>query len=454
MSKRFFLLLILVLFLAMGVVSAAQNITSDGAMQAVDDDEVLSSPDSSDEILSAHESDVIGAGSNYADIDGGDDGNDFSDYVVLKASNVKKSYSKSKTFSVKAVSKADTKFGVEGVKLKLRIYDKGSHKDYYRYTNYYGVAKFKLPKLSVGEYKMTIYPKDSWFKGEKISRTLKVTPSKAKVTAPEFKGTYKHSDRFHAKLIDSETNKPIKKIKVLVRVASKKLVLKSDSKGVVKFKTKYFKAGYYSVVIASKNKNYKFKAKSSIEIRPLKTIVKAKLFKKSKTFKIKIQDRINKKPVKRVKVTVWFGAKKRIRLTDGNGLLRFGTKHMRVGNHPVHIITHNRNYAIDHRTVFKIHPLKTVVKAKLFKKSKKFKIKVRDKSTKESVKRLKLAVWIDGKKRIYRTDGKGLASFSTKNMDAGVHHVHIKSASPKYSVSHKCIFKIKKISNSRKIFYR
>ena len=444
MSKKFFLLLICVMLFSMGVVSAQHNITSDAALDAVDD--TIGNTDLDDVITAKEDSaDAKVGGSNYGDIIY-DDGNDFSDYVVLKAKNMEKTYSSSKTFNVKAVSKSDKTFGVEDVCLKLRIYDGNSHKDYYKRTDSNGVVKFKLPKFDCGKHKARVSVCDSWFKGKTIAKTVKITPSKSKVNALEITAFYKHSKTFKAKITNKQTKKPVKKIKVLVRVGSNKMVLKTDSKGFVKFKTKHLDAGKYGVWIASKDKNYRFKAKSGIVVNPLETSVKAKhlkaTVKKSRMFKIKIVDRFNKKPVKKVRITVWVGAKKKTFITNSHGRASFDVRGMHVGTHRVHIKSGDSNYRIDHVSSIRIVPIKTLIKVKHFEKSRMFTIKVAEKSTKRPVKKIHLTAWFDGKKRTFVTNKKGLAGFSTRHMHSGIHTVQIKTHNPNYSIDYKYILKI------------
>lgn len=311
----------IVSLLAISAVNAADNATCDivsandaneiidvyGDVLSVDDLEndnlvnnhdVLGSSESQDEISLDNDVDIKII--SHADSNVGDaakltvsknqyyanyDDNDFDfehdyyyDEAILKPTKLTTTYNSGKTFNVKAVSVFDKNYVLSDLKLKLRVYTKSGYKDYYAYTNYKGIAKFKVSKIALGTHKVSIYSADSDTRANKITSKVIIKKANTKVYAPRITTKYKKSKTFKITIKDKSSKKAVKNVKISVQVGKKKYTLKTNSKGVASFKTKYMYSGTYNVFIKSKNSRYNINGKSKIII---KNVPKKKAKKKS-----------------------------------------------------------------------------------------------------------------------------------------------------------------------------
>lgn len=124
-----------------------------------------------------------------------------------------------------------------------------------------------------------------------------------------------------------------------------------------------------------------------------------------------------------------------------------------VGTHRVEITSSDKLYNVKNASSsVKVSKAKTTVKAPKvtykFKKSKYFKLTVKNKATKKAVSGIKVKVKIyTGKKYItktIKTSKKGVAQFNTRSLKVGSHKVVISSGNSKYIVSAKSKIVIKK----------
>ena len=128
------------------------------------------------------------------------------------------------------------------------------------------------------------------------------------------------------------------------------------------------------------------------------------------------------------------------------------TSDLSVGKHKI-VIMPNSKYSTFPKKTFTltVKKAKTTVKAKKmtakYKKSKYFKITVKNKASGKIVPKLKIKVKVfTGKKyKVYvlKTDKKGVAKLNTKKLKRGNHKVEITSKSKNYDVSKKSSIKIK-----------
>lgn len=132
--------------------------------------------------------------------------------------------------------------------------------------------------------------------------------------------------------------------------------------------------------------------------------------------------------------------------TDSNGIAKFSTSKISIGKHAVIISSIDEQaFAYDINSTITIKKAKPIVIAPTtknkFAKSAKFKIKVKDKTTKKPMKRVKLKVniYTDKKVKVYKlkTNSKGIAKINTKKLSIGKHKVIIKSGSKKYKFTKK-----------------
>ena len=79
---------------------------------------------------------------------------------------------------------------------------------------------------------------------------------------------YKKNSYFKVKVKDDDTNKPLKNIKVKIKVftksKSKIYTIKTNSKGIAKFNTKILKKGDHKVIVTSADPSCKFKETAHI----------------------------------------------------------------------------------------------------------------------------------------------------------------------------------------------
>jgi hypothetical protein len=135
--------------------------------------------------------------------------------------------------------------------------------------------------------------------------------------------------------------------------------------------------------------------------------------------------------------------------TGSKGIAEFKGSKLSVGLHKVIVIPSDSYTAADNITGFiKIKKANTKVSApKLtakYKKSKTFRITVKDKATKKAVKGAKISVKVGKKKYTLTTNKKGVASFKTKSLASGKYKVIIKSKDSRYKVNAKSSIRISK----------
>ena len=116
------------------------------------------------------------------------------------------------------------------------------------------------------------------------------------------------------------------------------------------------------------------------------------------------------------------------------------------------ITTNNKNYVVKKTISYiKVYKAKTIVKAPKitvkFKKSKYFKVNVKNKATKKAVKNIavKLKVFTGKKYKIYKikTNKYGTAYLKTKYLKVGSHKVIVYSGNSKYSIGAKSSIKVR-----------
>lgn len=175
------------------------------------------------------------------------------------------------------------------------------------------------------------------------------------------------------------------------------------------------------------------------------------LYSHTKFFYIKVYDKATEKPLKNINVLVNFASKDHAFKTDSKGLIKFRIPApLNVGKYPVAIKSNTVNVKFNAKSSFTVVKLKTNVKASAItvkhKQSKLFKFKVTDKYNGVPIKRVKVAIWIDGKKIMKRIDSKGFTAFNTKYFSVGTHKVHLKTYNPNCVINFKTSFKVKAVA--------
>ena len=189
--------------------------------------------------------------------------------AVAAPTKVVTTYGKGKTFIVKITNK-NTKKIIKGAKIVIKLKGKTS-KTFKVAADLKGIAKIKTSKLPAGSYKVEITSNDKSNMALKLTKSsIKINKVITKVKAPKKTAKFKKSNFFKVTVKDKSTKKPVKSLKLSLKISTGKKVkafkVKTNSKGVAKFNTYKLTKGNHKVSILSLNNNYKVSAKSSISI--------------------------------------------------------------------------------------------------------------------------------------------------------------------------------------------
>lgn len=158
--------------------------------------------------------------------------------------------------------------------VKLKWLKKGK-KTYTKHltTNSKGIASFDITRYNVGSYKLIVSVEDSSLSQLSVGEIgdVEIYEMSPKVKAPKVSFKYKKSKYFKVTIKHKKTKKPIKGLKIKLKVYTGKKYkvykIKTNKKGVAKINTKKLKHGKHKVIITSLNKNYVINKKSLIKIR-------------------------------------------------------------------------------------------------------------------------------------------------------------------------------------------
>ena len=215
---------------------------------------------------------------------------------------------------------------------------------------------------------------------------------------------------------------------------------------------------YYSIAKLTVNSKKKKKSVNlndnlkEMEVAKLTTNKVKTSYNSGVTLNIKIINKFTKKPVKECDVTlkVFTGKKYKIYTirTKNNGIAKFSASGLNVGSHKIEITTDYGECKVKKTTTSAtITKSKTIVKApkvtNKYKKSKNFKVTVKNKATKKAVKNTYVKIKIDKKTYKIKTNSKGIAKFNTKKLKIGKHKVVISSGNSNYIMSAKSTITIK-----------
>lgn len=194
------------------------------------------------------------------------------DFTVKKANakitakKVTASYNSGKYLTVK-VTNADNGNPVYNANVNVKM--TGSGNKYYTasgQTLLDGTLQISLDNITPGTYNVAVSNENTKnINAKQISTKVTIKKITAKATAKKITAKYKKSKTF--KITVKLKNKPLKKVKLTLKVGKKSYKLTTNSKGVASFNTKKLAVGKYAVSIASKDPLYTFSAKSSIVIK-------------------------------------------------------------------------------------------------------------------------------------------------------------------------------------------
>ena len=243
------ILLLLLIFLTVGVVSANENITDDISLN----DEISSQNVSETPITEEIES------------DGNDNIQDFQE-TTIEAKDVKTYYKEKSNFV--AYLKDSNSNPIANKKIVISL----DNKNYDEITDNLGKVVLKL-NLNPGTYKAKIsFAGDDAYAASSANAVVKVNKASLSIQTKDFKTYFESGFYFKAKVINKVTKKPVEGVKVAFKVYKNNKYrtywATTDSKGVAKLK-KNLKAGSYKVVTSvKKSKNLKAKkSKAKLTIK-------------------------------------------------------------------------------------------------------------------------------------------------------------------------------------------
>ncbi|MEE1337303.1 hypothetical protein, partial [Methanobrevibacter sp.] len=193
--------------------------------------------------------------------------------ISLSVSKLSTTYGSGKYFKVKVID-SKAKKHVANVKLILKVYSGKKYKKITAATDSNGIAKYYASNLGIGSHNVTINVKDSKkFSSKMKCSSIKISMAKLKISAPKITAYYKESKKYNIAIKNRESKKPMKNIKVVIKVFTgkkyKKYSLKTDKKGIVGFNMKSLSKGKHNVVINIKSNS---KVKSAVLKTYIKTI--------------------------------------------------------------------------------------------------------------------------------------------------------------------------------------
>ena len=214
--------------------------------------------------------------------------------ISLSVSKLSTTYGSGKYFKVKVID-SKAKKPVANVKLILKVYSGKKYKKITAATDSNGIAQSYASNLGIGNHKVTINVKDSKkFSSKMKYSSIKISMAKLKISAPKITAYYKESKKYNIAIKNRESKKPMKNIKVMIKVFTgkkyKKYSLKTDKKGIVGFNMKSLSKGKHNVVINIKSNS---KVKSAVLKTYIKTIVRSNIIKlkvNSHVLNVKLED--------------------------------------------------------------------------------------------------------------------------------------------------------------------
>ena len=206
-----------------------------------------------------------------------------SNELSIKPSKLSTTYGSGKYFKVKVLD-GKTKKAAPDVKLILKVYTGKKYKKITVTSDCDGIAKYSASTLSIGSHKVIVNVKDSkLFKAEKKTSTIKISKAKLTISAPKITGYFKENKKYKITVKNKESKRPMKNIKVSVKVFTgkkyKKYSLKTDKNGIVNFNMKSLTKSKHKLTVSVKGSSNVKSAfsKTYIKIIARESIIKLKV---------------------------------------------------------------------------------------------------------------------------------------------------------------------------------
>ena len=200
--------------------------------------------------------------------------------ISLTPSKLSTTYGSGKYFKVKVID-SKAKKPASNVKLILKVYSGNKYKKITIKSDSNGIAKYHASMLGIGSHKVIVNVKDSKrFLSKEKSSLIKITKAKLAISAPKFTSYYNENKKYKITVKNKESKKPMKNIKVTIKVFTgkkyKKYSLKTDNNGIVSINTKSLTKSKHNVVINIKATS---KVKSASSKTYIKTITRSNMIK-------------------------------------------------------------------------------------------------------------------------------------------------------------------------------
>ena len=239
---------------------------------------------------------------------------------------------------------------VSGMYLLVRLYSTSKkYNDYLFQTDKKGQVAFSA-SLDVGKHKIIVSSADNRYSASKVTKTITVKKTSAKITAKKVKVYYKSGGYLTVKLTNSKTKKPIYNGKINIKIFISKNRYynyngNTGMNGKLKLLVDTLKPKTYKVEVSgADNKNFNAKMvktkivvkKTTAKLTPKKLTAKKGA---KKYFKITVKNKKTKKPVtkSKLKVKVYTGKKAKTYKvkTNSKGVAKLSTAKLKVGKHKV-----------------------------------------------------------------------------------------------------------------------
>lgn len=203
------------------------------------------------------------------------------------------------------------------------------------------------------------------------------TSYKITLTPEKLTTTFESGKYFKSKVIDTKTKKPRNNVKVTLKIYTlnnyKKITLKSNSKGIVQYKTSNLNVGNHKVILSTKNAKTKT---CLIKITKAKPVIKT-----SGALKVTVKNKETSNPMHNIKVSVKVLSKTYSLKTNKKGIAQVKVKN------PINVVIKIKETSNVKGASMKITSNENI---KLKFNGKTFNVKlVNNKATKELVKKLK-----------------------------------------------------------------
>lgn len=372
--------------------------------------------------------------------------------INIKINPYKEYYGSNKKVVIN-VTNAKTNAPMKGIILHLYMANTTS-KDYYFQTGANGTAEINVSGLVSGTYPLTVSNNNTKdMKEKKVSGTITILgePTKMKVTVPK---TYYYNSGNIAtiKITDKSTGKAVANAIVLVQVytgkTSQGYLYQANDKGVINVNYAPTTVGSHKLVFTMADSRYSASTvKKTVKVKKASAKITANkktvYYKENKNLIIKLTNSKNKKAIYAAKLNIKiYPDSKRYYNLDGqtglDGTIKLSLKSFKPGTYKV-VITKNdtKNFTAKQITTkfivkkasAKLTPAKLNAKKG---ENKYFNVTVKNTATNKAISGVKISFKVYTGKAVKtytaKTNSKGVAKISAKDLSVGTHKVVVSSA--------------------------